>query len=237
MRRSLPILDTPFSLDELQIASPCEQSWDDMKGDERARFCQSCSKNVYNLSGMTRAEAKTLLQDTEGRVCVRFYRRSDGTVLTSDCPVGFAAKAYARAKRTVFTGSAGLAAAFVVVMSSMTGATPTPVRRFQQWALQRADDVVVAPPMMGAPPPMPPPDVPHMMGDVGVPDRERVMGEMQMPVPQTRTPKQARPPQPTMGKRAQPQPQVPAPQVMMGGKPSFSGNAPKPAPVPGVDGE
>ena len=218
MRRSLPILDTPFSLDELQIASPCDQSWDEMKGDERARFCQSCSKNVYNLSGMTRAEAKTLLADTEGRVCVRFYRRADGTVLTSDCPVGFAAKAYARAKRTVFTGSAGLAAAFVVVVTSMTGAAPAPVRRFQQWAAQRADDVVVAPPMMGAPPPMPHERPQPNMGDMAAPNPERAMGEIQMPEPQTNAPKH---PRPTMGKRAPPQPQVPAPQVMMGGKPSF----------------
>jgi hypothetical protein len=38
---------------------------------------------------MTRREAETLMQDHEGRLCVRFFRRADGTVLTADCPVGW----------------------------------------------------------------------------------------------------------------------------------------------------
>src|SRR5262249_1274225 len=66
-------------------------SWDKMIGDERTRFCQECKQNVYNVSGMTGAEAEAFLaQAVENRadICVRFFRRKDGTVLTSDCPVG-----------------------------------------------------------------------------------------------------------------------------------------------------
>jgi hypothetical protein len=59
-----------------------------MTGDERTRFCNQCSKHVYNLSDMSRDDAERLVNDTEGPVCVRFYRRADGTVLTADCPVG-----------------------------------------------------------------------------------------------------------------------------------------------------
>lgn len=62
-----------------------------MTGDEKARFCGSCRKNVYNLSEMTRAEAEALILEKEGRLCVRFYQRSDGTVLTKDCPKGIRA--------------------------------------------------------------------------------------------------------------------------------------------------
>jgi len=80
--RSLPLLDS------IRVASPCKASWDAMEGSEQVRFCGQCSKNVYNLSGMTREQAEQLIEDTEGRVCVRFYRRADGTVLTADCPVG-----------------------------------------------------------------------------------------------------------------------------------------------------
>jgi hypothetical protein len=75
------------ALESLQIASPCDAAWSDMKGDERVRFCGSCEKNVYDLSKMTRAEAERLLAEKESP-CVRLYRRRDGTVLTSDCPVG-----------------------------------------------------------------------------------------------------------------------------------------------------
>lgn len=78
-------------LDSVKIASPCSQDWNAMLGDDRKRFCRSCKLNVYNLSGMTKDEAENLLINAEGRLCVRFYKRSDGTVLTQDCPVGWAA--------------------------------------------------------------------------------------------------------------------------------------------------
>lgn len=78
-------------LDNMRIASPCAANWDEMPGDERRRFCRACSLNVYNLSGMTRDEAENLLLASENRVCVRFYRRQDGSVLTGDCPVGWQA--------------------------------------------------------------------------------------------------------------------------------------------------
>jgi hypothetical protein len=75
-------------LGTVRIASPCRASWEGMEGDERSRHCEACNKNVYNLSGMTRAEAEALVTRAEGRLCVRFYRRADGTMLTQDCPVG-----------------------------------------------------------------------------------------------------------------------------------------------------
>ena len=78
-------------LNNLKVASPCSQDWDAMMGNERKRFCGECKLNVYNLSGMTKTEAENLLHNSEGRLCVRFYKRADGTVLTQDCPVGWQA--------------------------------------------------------------------------------------------------------------------------------------------------
>lgn len=78
-------------LNNLKVASPCSQDWEAMIGSERKRFCGECKLNVYNLSGMTRGEAENLLLNSEGRLCVRFYKRADGTVLTKDCPVGWQA--------------------------------------------------------------------------------------------------------------------------------------------------
>jgi hypothetical protein len=54
----------------------------------RVRFCSQCNLNVYNLSGMSRNEAETLITKTEGRLCVRFYRKADGSILTENCPTG-----------------------------------------------------------------------------------------------------------------------------------------------------
>lgn len=75
-------------LDNLRIASPCSANWDAMTGDDRTRFCGSCHKHVYNIASMSAQDVVTLIQEREGNVCARLYRRADGTVLTSDCPVG-----------------------------------------------------------------------------------------------------------------------------------------------------
>lgn len=81
------------SLDHVKIASPCSADWNQMFAfqDERVRFCSHCNQNVYNLSAMSQSEAAALVYKTEARLCVRFYRRSDGTMLTENCPVGLRA--------------------------------------------------------------------------------------------------------------------------------------------------
>ena len=78
-------------LPNIKIASPCHADWGQMTGNERTRFCASCQKNVFNLSAMTARQAADLIREKEGRLCVRYYLRRDGTILTRDCPVGLAA--------------------------------------------------------------------------------------------------------------------------------------------------
>ena len=97
-------------LDNIRIASPCPANWDEMFGDDRKRHCGECKLNVYNLSGMTRREAKDLLVNSEGRLCVRYFRRADGTMLTKNCPVGWAAvkQRVSRVATAVFSTIAGL---------------------------------------------------------------------------------------------------------------------------------
>lgn len=75
-------------LSNISVASPCVADWNSMVGDEKIRHCEHCRMNVYNLSAMSAQEASDLVSQKSGRLCVRFYRRSDGTVLTQDCPVG-----------------------------------------------------------------------------------------------------------------------------------------------------
>lgn len=91
----------------VRVASPCSADWELMIGNDRRRFCGQCELNVYNLSDMTTSEAVDLINRTEGRLCVRFYRRQDGTILTRDCPVGLRALKLrvSRVKRAVITGA------------------------------------------------------------------------------------------------------------------------------------
>jgi hypothetical protein len=80
-----------FSLDLVQVASPCHVPWAEMSGDDRKRFCRHCNLHVYNLSDMPRDEAERFVNAAEGRTCIRYFIRYDGTVLTRDCPVGLRA--------------------------------------------------------------------------------------------------------------------------------------------------
>jgi len=84
-----------------EIASPCDQDWSDMTGDDKCRHCDLCDKKVFNLSSMTESEVSSLIQGSED-ICVRLYKREDGTVLTEDCPVGLAAvRKYLKQKQFV----------------------------------------------------------------------------------------------------------------------------------------
>lgn len=149
-RRAAPFLDT------LRIASPCNESWDGMIGDERTRFCPKCQKNVHNVSEMTRDEAETFLESVAGAACVRMYQRTDGTVLTADCPVGVRKKRVKRLFLATIGGGLAAAAGAVafwqyeerVVMGEMM-----PVPHTSQPALMGTATAFTPPPQEFATPP------------------------------------------------------------------------------------
>lgn len=119
LKRTLPMLD------QVTVASPCTASWDEMVGDERVRFCLICEKNVYNLSAMTREDAERLLKERAGgELCVRYYQRADGTILTQDCPVGVRRK---RRKKLALAVAGAGAMAFAAT-SMLTRGTPCAVQ-------------------------------------------------------------------------------------------------------------
>ena len=101
-------------LNNIKVASPCSADWNEMLGDARKRFCGECKLNVYNLSEMSKQDAEQLLIQSEGRLCVRFYQRNDGTVITQDCPVGW--KAF---KQRVSKVSAAVASLIIGIVSSL----------------------------------------------------------------------------------------------------------------------
>lgn len=73
-----------------KIAEPCTANWDEMTGDEKTRFCGQCKLNVHNARMMTDEEVleKLMMTASGERVCMRIYRRQDGTFLTKNCPIG-----------------------------------------------------------------------------------------------------------------------------------------------------
>ncbi|WP_437781797.1 hypothetical protein [Sorangium sp. So ce1097] len=107
----------PSLLDSLRVASPCAARWDEMAGDDRVRFCDHCERHVYNLSEVPRDEAERLVRAAAGDLCVRLYRRADGTVLTADCPVGVSRRRIRGLAAAAVGGS--LLAAGTALVSSM----------------------------------------------------------------------------------------------------------------------
>lgn len=73
------------ALSQLRITQQCPARWSHMVGDDQVRHCGKCDRNVYNVSAMTRDEALRVIEAHEGKMCMRFYSRPDGTVMTKDC--------------------------------------------------------------------------------------------------------------------------------------------------------
>lgn len=103
-----------ISLNQVRVATPCPAAWKDMQGNERVRFCEQCQLNVYNISSMSKTDAEALIADTEGRLCVTYFQRADGTIITQDCPLGV------RVARAVTRRVVGLAAAICGVLFALT---------------------------------------------------------------------------------------------------------------------
>lgn len=112
-RRQLPVVRT-------LIAAPCDVPWGSMEGDEKKRHCSQCSRDVHNLSAMTTAEMEAFLAaatpDETGHLpCISLFQRSDGTVLTSDCPIGVSR----RRRRALLTSTLGIGGVALVAMSAL----------------------------------------------------------------------------------------------------------------------
>jgi hypothetical protein len=125
-----------IELPNLRLGFACKQRWEDMVGDDRVRACHGCDRPVFNLSAMTRAAAERLLAARGLTPCVRFYRRPDGTVMTTDCPTG---ERRPRHRLAVVTSSLAAGVALAAPSASAAPepdpATPEPVTIDQDLAV------------------------------------------------------------------------------------------------------
>jgi len=88
---------------------------------------------VFNLSEMTRPEAEALIVEKNGQLCARYYKRNDGTIITSDCRVGIVA---GRKRKIV-------AAASLALLGTGIGSA---IQRHNRVELDAIDNVEIAPP-------------------------------------------------------------------------------------------
>lgn len=113
-------------LDSVYIAEPCNVGFENMEGDDRVRFCGQCKLNVYNISQMTDKEAEKLIRESDGRTCLRLYRRADGTIITDNCPVGLRA-ARARLRKVIILFATFVGWQFLIQAVNAQGLVGAPV--------------------------------------------------------------------------------------------------------------
>jgi hypothetical protein len=107
---------------------------------------------------MSRDEAEVLIMQSEGRLCVRFYKRRDGSIITQDCPVGWArikqrTKVFATAAFSLFM--ALISGVFIVSWFSRPKATlgefkvpftgPTPEHTMGAVAIRPPENLTTTP--------------------------------------------------------------------------------------------
>lgn len=72
------------SLNQVEIAAPCDADWDSMTGNDQVRLCDHCDLHVTDLSRLTRPEAMRMVERSRGRLCVRYMRTAGGEILTRE---------------------------------------------------------------------------------------------------------------------------------------------------------
>src|ERR1041385_2964046 len=108
-------------LKTITVPSPCTADWNSMRGNDQVRFCDHCQLHVHNVSQMTRAQAELLVARSNGKLCVRYVRDPNGSVITIDR----APKLYSLSRR-VSRFAAGAFTAALSVSSAVAQTSSTP---------------------------------------------------------------------------------------------------------------
>ena len=116
-------------LDRVEVPNPCSQNWNEMFGNENVRFCHHCAKNVHNLSAMTRKQAKKLVAESKGSLCVQYIRRPDGRIQTVEPKLYKIAGRVSRFAAGVFSATLSLA---TLANAQTAESSPTPEIIVQQ---------------------------------------------------------------------------------------------------------
>ncbi len=116
-------------LDRVEVSTPCSQNWNEMFGNEKVRFCRHCAKNVHNLSAITRKQAKKLVAQSKGNLCIQYIRRPDGRIQTVEPKLYKIAGRVSRIAAGIFGATLSLSN---LASAQTTEASPTPELTIQR---------------------------------------------------------------------------------------------------------
>ena len=130
------------SFDEaVEVKSPCSESWDEMTGNDKVRFCSHCAKDVNDISKMTRRDAMRLVRRAKGRLCVRyqvdpvrrtpvFISRIGGAARRAGIAAGVVTASMAMAEAAYAQGGAAPLETVRVEQAEKTGAAGSSISGF-----------------------------------------------------------------------------------------------------------
>lgn len=72
------------TFDSIEVKTPCSEDWNQMSGNSQVRFCSHCAKNVHDISAVTRKQAKKIVAESGGDLCVRYVRHPNGRIKTAE---------------------------------------------------------------------------------------------------------------------------------------------------------
>jgi hypothetical protein len=62
------------------IRQKCTADWEQMRGDDKRRFCEHCRRYVHNVSAMSREEREVFATPAGMQECIFYSQRPDGGV-------------------------------------------------------------------------------------------------------------------------------------------------------------
>ncbi|BDD08083.1 hypothetical protein FUAX_05150 [Fulvitalea axinellae] len=58
----------------LKLNNPCDEKWENMKPNRKGRYCDLCSKNIIDFTGLNQTEISEIIEKPGKRICARLTR-------------------------------------------------------------------------------------------------------------------------------------------------------------------
>lgn len=100
----------PAPENPIAVRTPCPMKWQELAGSGPTRYCDQCSLHVHDAVQLPERTARAMVEEADGRVCMRLTYDERGRVLFADTPRPGAARRHPL-RRWLASAAAGLLAA------------------------------------------------------------------------------------------------------------------------------
>lgn len=76
----------PAPENPIAVRTPCPMKWQELNGSGPTRFCDQCSLHVHDAVQLPERTARAMIEEADGRVCMRLTYDERGRLLFADTP-------------------------------------------------------------------------------------------------------------------------------------------------------